>query len=96
MPVLVFFSAVVNLMYYFGAIQYFILKISWILNTLMGTSPTESTNTAANIFFSMVCAFSKHLAFSFHVILLEIKTEAPLLIKPFLPMMTGMSITREP
>lgn len=50
MPVIIFFSAVVNIMYYFGFIQYFLLKIAWIMNKMMGTSPTESINSVANVF----------------------------------------------
>jgi pyrimidine nucleoside transport protein len=45
MPVVIFFSAIVNIMYYFGFIQYFLLKIAWIMNFMLGTSPTESVNS---------------------------------------------------
>jgi pyrimidine nucleoside transport protein len=46
----VFFSAIINLLYFLGAIQYVILKVAWIVNFLMGTTPTESMNATANIF----------------------------------------------
>jgi nucleoside permease NupC len=72
MPVIIFFSAIVNLLYYVGAIQYIILKFSFLVNKLMHTSPTESINATANIFLG--------------------QTEAPLLIKPFLPDMTKSEI----
>lgn len=72
MPVIVFFSGIVNVLYYLGVIQYVILKLSWIVNKLMSTSPTESMNATANIFLG--------------------QTEAPLLIKPFLPKMTKSEI----
>ncbi len=72
MPVIIFFSAIVNLLYYVGAIQYVILKFSFAVNKLMNTSPTESINATANIFLG--------------------QTEAPLLIKPFLPNMTKSEI----
>lgn len=49
-PVVIFFSAMVSLLHYFGAIQYMILKIAWLVSSIMGTSPTESVNAAANIF----------------------------------------------
>ena len=49
MPVIIFFGAFINLMFYLGAIQYLILKLAWIVNSLMGTSPTESMNATANI-----------------------------------------------
>lgn len=56
MPVIIFFSAIVNILYYFGAIQYVLLKIAWVMNTLMGTSPTESINSVANVFLGPVRA----------------------------------------
>ena len=54
MPVVIFFSAFVNIFFYFGAIQYFLLKIGWVMNTLMGTAPTESVNSVANVFLGPV------------------------------------------
>ena len=54
MPVVIFFGSFVNLLYYFGAIQYIILKVSFLINTIMGTSPTESMNSTANVFLGMV------------------------------------------
>jgi hypothetical protein len=50
MPVVIFFSAIVNILYYYGAIQFILLKIAWAVNFLMGTSPTESVNSVANVF----------------------------------------------
>ncbi len=50
MPTLIFFSSVVNVLYYIGAIQYFIVKLGYLINLLMGTSMTESINTITNIF----------------------------------------------
>jgi nucleoside permease NupC len=50
MPVVIYFGAMINMLYYFGIIQYVILKVSWVVNVLMGTSPTESVNATANIF----------------------------------------------
>ena len=43
-PVIFFFGSMINLAYYLGALQYFILKLSWLINVMMGTSPTESIN----------------------------------------------------
>lgn len=37
-----------------GVVQYVILKVAWLLNFLMGTSPTESMNATANIFVGIV------------------------------------------
>lgn len=38
------------MLYYVGAIQYLILKFSWVVNKLMDKSPTESMNAVASIF----------------------------------------------
>lgn len=54
MPVVIFFSAVVNVLYHYGAVQYFLIKIAWLINFLMKTSPTESVNSVANIFVGCV------------------------------------------
>ena len=54
MPVVIFFSAVVNILYYYGAIQFVLLKIAFSVNFLMGTSPTESVNSVANVFLGPV------------------------------------------
>ena len=54
MPVIIFFGATLNLFYYLGFIQYLILKLAWVVNKLMGTSPTESMNATANIFLGQV------------------------------------------
>lgn len=48
--VVVYFSAIVNVLYYFGIIQYFLIKTGWIINFLMKTSPVESVVTIASIF----------------------------------------------
>ena len=50
MPVLIFFSSIINVLYHYGIVQYFILKVSWLINFIMGTSPTESITATANIF----------------------------------------------
>ncbi len=73
MPVLVFFSAVIQLLYYFGAVQYVILKIAWLVNTLMDTSPVESISTIASVFVGMVgkrfkVSFNHHGLYYFRLI----------------------------
>jgi pyrimidine nucleoside transport protein len=50
LPVIVFFSAMISLFYHVGLVQYVIFKLAWVVNKLVGTSPTESINSAANIF----------------------------------------------
>ena len=54
MPVAIFFSSVINLLYYFGVLQYFLLKVSWFIHKVMQTSPTESVVNIMNIFVGMV------------------------------------------
>ena len=68
MPVVIFLGSIVNVLFYFGAIQYIILKVSFVINLIMKTSPTESMNSTANVFLGL--------------------SDAPLLIRPFLPIMT--------
>ncbi|NWV09432.1 S28A1 protein, partial [Ptilonorhynchus violaceus] len=50
LPIIVFFSCVMSILYYLGAMQWLILKISWLLQVSMGTTPTETLSVAGNIF----------------------------------------------
>jgi len=50
LPVIIYFSAVISALYYFGVMQFVIMKMSWLLSVSMGTSATESLSTAGNIF----------------------------------------------
>ncbi|XP_072475933.1 sodium/nucleoside cotransporter 1 [Notamacropus eugenii] len=68
LPIIVFFSCVMSILYYVGLMQWLILKISWLMQVTMGTTATETLSVAGNIFVS--------------------QTEAPLLIRPYLPDMT--------
>ncbi|CAH1775474.1 unnamed protein product [Owenia fusiformis] len=52
MPATIFFGAVIALLFYFGAIQFAIVKIGWLIQSVMGTGTVESYVAAANIFFS--------------------------------------------
>ena len=54
MPVIIFFSAVISVLYYYGIMQKVIDLIAWIINRVMGTSPPESLVAAANIFLGQV------------------------------------------
>lgn len=49
MPIIIYFSAVVSVLYYYGVIQYVLLKMAWIMNFLMDTSPAESIVTVASM-----------------------------------------------
>uniref|UniRef100_A0A8C6WNV9 Solute carrier family 28 member 1 n=1 Tax=Neogobius melanostomus TaxID=47308 RepID=A0A8C6WNV9_9GOBI len=50
LPIIVFFSSVMSILYFLGVMQWLILKISWVLQITMGTSPTETLSVAGNIF----------------------------------------------
>ncbi|NXG16737.1 S28A1 protein, partial [Grallaria varia] len=50
LPIVVFFSCVMSILYYLGVMQWLILKISWLLQVSMGTTPTETLSVAGNIF----------------------------------------------
>eukprot|EP00794_Sanderia_malayensis_P000022 gene22-612_t len=68
LPVVVFFSSFIYMVYYLGIMQAVIKRIAWLMQCTLGTSAAESLNTAGNIFIG--------------------QTEAPLLIRPFLPDLT--------
>ncbi|XP_061102975.1 sodium/nucleoside cotransporter 1 [Conger conger] len=72
LPIVVFFSSVMSVLYYLGIMQWLILKIAWVMQITMGTSPTETLSVAGNIFVG--------------------QTEAPLLIRPYLPDMTKSEV----
>ncbi|KAJ8413917.1 hypothetical protein AAFF_G00065150 [Aldrovandia affinis] len=50
LPIVVFFSTVISMLYYMGFMQWLILKVGFIMQITMGTSPTESMVAAGNIF----------------------------------------------
>jgi len=68
LPVIIFFSSLVAVLYYIGIMGWFIRVIGGGLRWLLGTGRAESLSATANIFVS--------------------QTEAPLVIKPYLPSMT--------
>ncbi|CAG0891715.1 unnamed protein product, partial [Darwinula stevensoni] len=74
LSVIFFFGFVTQILYYYGVIQWIVVKLGWVLHVTMGTTAAESMNAAANIFIGMV----KNHTF----------TEAPLIIKPYLNDMT--------
>jgi len=63
MPIIVFFSAVIYMLYYLGVIQFVISYIARVLTFILGTSPTESLTAVANVFLGMV-SFSIYLQYS--------------------------------
>ncbi|GCB72314.1 hypothetical protein scyTo_0006247 [Scyliorhinus torazame] len=54
LPIVIFFSTVISILYYLGFIQWLILKIGWIMQMSMNTTPTESLVAAGNIFVGQV------------------------------------------
>ncbi|KAG9352176.1 hypothetical protein JZ751_020589 [Albula glossodonta] len=50
LPIVVFFSSIMSVLYYLGIMQWLIVKIAWVMQITMGTSPTETLSVAGNIF----------------------------------------------
>nr|CAB3266201.1 solute carrier family 28 member 3-like [Phallusia mammillata] len=53
LPMIVFFSTVMNMLYYIGIMQWFIGKLAFLTQITLGTSAIESTVAIANIFVGM-------------------------------------------
>ncbi|TYR77753.1 NupC/NupG family nucleoside CNT transporter [Rossellomorea vietnamensis] len=68
LPVVIFFSSLISVLYYLKIMQVFIYILGGGLSWLLGTRKAESMSAAANIFVG--------------------QTEAPLVVRPFLPKMT--------
>ncbi|WP_261874025.1 NupC/NupG family nucleoside CNT transporter [Vibrio rarus] len=68
LPTLIFFSALISVLYYLGVMQWVIRILGGGLQKALGTSRAESMSAAANIFVG--------------------QTEAPLVVRPFVPRMT--------
>ena len=54
MPVIIFFSASIGILYYLGVIQLIIEKIAFIMEISLGTGAMESLHAAINIFVGWV------------------------------------------
>ncbi len=68
LPTLIFFSALIAVLYHIGAMQWVIRILGGTLQKILGTSRAESMSASANIFVG--------------------QTEAPLVVRPFIPKMT--------
>ncbi|MEL6553711.1 MAG: NupC/NupG family nucleoside CNT transporter [Cyanobacteria bacterium J06621_11] len=68
LPSIIFFSAFINVLYYYGVLQRAVKSMAWLMSRTMGTSGVESLSAAANVFVS--------------------QTEAPLVIKPYIKLLT--------
>ncbi|XP_067327575.1 sodium/nucleoside cotransporter 1-like [Anolis sagrei] len=53
LPVVVFFSCVMSILYYLRVMQFIVLKLSWLLQLTMGTAATETLSVVGNIFVGM-------------------------------------------
>lgn len=72
LPVIIFFSALIAVLYHLGIMKVIINIIGGGLQKLLGTSKPESMSAAANIFVG--------------------QTEAPLVVRPFIPKMTDSEL----
>ncbi len=72
LPVIIFFAALMSVLYHLNIMQWVIKIFGGGLQKLLGTSRTESMSAAANIFVG--------------------QTEAPLVVKPYLPSMTSSEL----
>ncbi|XP_035159797.1 sodium/nucleoside cotransporter 1 isoform X3 [Callithrix jacchus] len=52
LPIIIFFSCVISVLYHVGLMQWVILKIAWLMQVTMGTTATETLSVAGNIFVS--------------------------------------------
>ncbi|XP_055335283.1 uncharacterized transporter YutK-like [Paramacrobiotus metropolitanus] len=68
MPVLLFASFLIAILYHIGAMGWFVEKVGWVIYLCLGTTAAESISAAANVFLG--------------------QTEAPLTIKPYIPLLT--------
>ncbi|SFE36027.1 NupC/NupG family nucleoside CNT transporter [Alteribacillus iranensis] len=50
LPIIIFFSSLIGVLYYLGIMQWFVKIIGGILSFILGTSKAESVSAAANIF----------------------------------------------
>lgn len=50
LTVIYFFSLMISMLYYLGAMQWVVIKMGWVLQSILGTTVCESVNAAANIF----------------------------------------------
>ncbi|XP_014651024.1 PREDICTED: solute carrier family 28 member 3-like [Ceratotherium simum simum] len=56
LPMLVFFSAVMSMLFYLGLMQWIIRKVGWVMLVTIGSSPIESVVAAGNIFVGQTVA----------------------------------------
>lgn len=54
MPVVIFFSFFVSILYFYGIMQTVVKKLGWLLQATIGTTACESISASGNIFLGMV------------------------------------------
>ncbi|KAB1252216.1 Solute carrier family 28 member 3 [Camelus dromedarius] len=65
LPIVVFFSTVMSMLYYLGLMQWLVRKVGWIMLVTMGTSPVESVVASGNIFVGQIICSYIFMPFSF-------------------------------
>ncbi|OTF77104.1 sodium/nucleoside cotransporter-like protein [Euroglyphus maynei] len=60
MPVIIFFSFFVSILYYYGLMQIIVNKFGHLLQATIGTTACESISASGNIFLGMVKVFQKN------------------------------------
>jgi len=64
LSVIFFLSFIVQILYYYGAMQWVVLNVGWLLQKSMGTTVCESVNAAASIFIGMVIIYTRSTMWS--------------------------------
>lgn len=72
LPTIIFFSALMSLLFYLGIVQRIVFAMAWLLKKALHMSGPESLAVAGNVFLG--------------------QTESPLLIKAYLPKLTGSEL----
>lgn len=54
LSVILFFSFCIQILYYWGVMQWVVIKLGWLLQITVGTTACESVNASANIFLGQV------------------------------------------
>ena len=60
LSVIYFFGFLVNILYYYGAMQWMVRKVGFLLQVTVGSTAVESMNCASNIFLGQVFPFLVH------------------------------------
>jgi nucleoside permease NupC len=56
LQVVIYFGAIVSLLYYYGIMQFVLTRLAAFVQMTMGTTATESFNAVACIFLGQVCS----------------------------------------